>query len=122
MTQLQVDFNPAVVATDYVHEVISTSYLSNNLRTLFMNHTIEMTSILSVVSCVVIARLFLFLKCSQEEVTSNFTVIPEFCPPGYVIMRILRSGEQKIMCSCDQNDKNIANCRGRQILLSVTVA
>ena len=122
MTQLQVDFNPAVVATDYVHEVISTSYLSNNLRTLSTNHTIEMTSILSVVSWCCHSKTILFLKYSQEEVTSNFIVTPEFCPPGYVIMRILRSGEQKIMCSCDQNDKNIANCRGRQILLSVTVA
>ena len=61
MTQLQVDFNPAVVATDYVHEVISTSYLSNNLRTLFMNHTIEMTSILSVVSwCCHSKTIFIF--------------------------------------------------------------
>ena len=61
MMQLQVDFNPAVVATDYVHEVISSSYLSNNLRTLSMNHTIEMTSILSVVSwCCHSKTIFIF--------------------------------------------------------------
>ena len=48
-TQLLIDFKPTVFATDYVDEVISSSYFSNYLRSLSIEHTIDVTSILSVV-------------------------------------------------------------------------
>ena len=49
-TQLLIDFKPTVFATDYVGEVISSSYFFNYLMSLSKEHTIDVTSVLSVVS------------------------------------------------------------------------
>ena len=49
-TQLLIDFKPTVFATDHVDEVITSSYFFNYLRSLSIEHTIDVTSSLSVVS------------------------------------------------------------------------